>query len=37
MINPFKWLKDWLASRRAEKIRQERIKKLEDQDPYIYE
>lgn len=37
MFNPIKWVKDWLAERRYKKKVAERIKKLKEQDPYIYD
>lgn len=36
-LNPIKLIKNWLAERRHKKKIAEKLKKLKDQDPFIYE
>jgi len=37
MWNPIKWIKEKLEERKYKKELAERIKKLKEKDPYIYE
>jgi hypothetical protein len=37
MFNPIRWIKDAIARYRYKKKIAERIKKLKEEDPYIYE
>lgn len=37
MINPFKWLKNKIHQRRRQKLIAAKLKKLEEQDPFIYD
>jgi hypothetical protein len=37
MFNPIKWFKNLLAKRRYKKKIAERLKKLREEDPYIYD
>jgi hypothetical protein len=37
MFNPFKWYKKWKENKERKKKIAEKLKKLKDQDPFIYE
>lgn len=37
MWNPFKWIKNKIEERKKKKALAEKIKKLKEQDPFIYE
>jgi hypothetical protein len=37
MFNPIKWIKDKIAERKRKKKLEEKLKKLKEQDPFIYD
>jgi|TARA_R110000803_G_C11980651_1_gene320704 hypothetical protein len=37
MFNPVKWVKKKLAERKYKKRMEAKLKKLQEQDPYIYD
>lgn len=37
MWNPFKLISNWLKERKRKKALEAKLKKLRDQDPFIYE
>lgn len=37
MWNPFKFISNWFAERKRKKALEAKLKKLRDQDPFIYE
>lgn len=37
MFNPIKWLKQKLEERKRKKKLEEKLKKLQEQDPFIYD
>jgi hypothetical protein len=37
MFNPVKWVKRKIADRKHKKRMKEKLKKLQEQDPYIYD
>lgn len=36
-LNPIKLIKDWLATRKHKKALEAKLKKLQDEDPFIYD
>lgn len=37
MFNPIRWIREWISKRKYKKKMAEKLKKLKDQDPFIYD